>query len=1541
MSKKVFIGAVMSCLVLCPNFGIAAPLNGVVNERKNSPQTWTIDNSTNNKITFEGDGSIGGEGFDGGTAASVEFGKNEEGKEYVADEKKNSLLTLTFDNDASVLTEVDNPANRASKLNAHIHAVNGQINQSAVGINLAEGVNLAIGGANGHNPALVAHSSVTDGHSAAIAIWSMGANRVEISGAAALTAYGHLTASTRSAAEYSFSASTGVGAAVAGGTGTTNNLDLWLSDNNNLTATSSFFTSSPPDDLNLPFSKSRSAATGVGTAVAEGNGTADGLNVRFGNNNNLTATSSAVSDVYFSGSTGAGATAAHGNSMVRAMDVQFGNNNNLSTYCCSAASSGSTGIGATAAGGDSTVDGLKVRFGNDNRLSATYSSSSIYTFSNSFSNSASTGIGATAAHGNGMVRSLDVEFKDGNTLSATADAADYAMHSASTGIGVTSAESDTNTAADIDTLDVRFGNNNILSASSSVSSSGDPQDPSYSASTGIGAASAYSKATSTAANANNLNLRFGDRNTLTATSAADYSASTGIGTAATLSNATNTMAKANDLNVWFGNDNSLTAVASSSSNYSASTGIGATSTASNTTNTMANASSLDVRFGDRNTLTAVASAAANYSASTGIGATSAASSKPDTVANANSLDVRFGNNNNLTVSSSALGASGAFSASVGVGATVAYGNGRAYNLDVRFGDDNSLITAATTVVANNSNYSASTGIGTAAARGSSTVSGLNVRFGNNNTLVAVAFSTPTSSATTGIGAAAANADSTANAVTVNMNGSQTLGTLAYLPATADTKVNAFGADNTDKVDGNFGWRVGIFAAGQEIREGDEVISKALEQDSTVNILAVKLENNWAIADSIASATLGANQGSSNADYARAFALGNDFKIYIGGRANPSSHEFMPVPANGQTNVVNVIGAIGKGKISTATNNVVPGSSLTVGQGWTVHAFGPVENLEEIVVQNGSSLKTYGPLRNDVISGGEVTVYGQTNGVGTIEFRGGFLRLSTDSTAGEKFNQAIRGITGKITYVDPATKISYKGSDGKIDIVTTNYPWKGSNGVGQLILNGDDALKFHVDSSQPDTAIKTQLTGPDDKFEMAKGYIAADAGMANAITFNGGKLGIVNDDAGSSGRLPAHADFWLVRTGKNANIEAVGDIFGFDLNDGGKFEKIDDNLYKLTEAYEDAIFSKQIDSYAQWDEALDVWLFTDATNSASGLFVGTGETPHYAVASDYAKRHANGELATLTVAAHNLLTNAISDRLTSIKGCLTDPFIHAIYGHAHQDEIAGFGYNNNMGGFVFGLDDVWSFPHERYLRLGAIFAYVHGKTNFFGSATGLGKSASQDLYMVELFGAYESFNDKLLKTNVAIFLGYGYNSDELHRTDANFNAFGGKVRSHNIFLAAELVKNLYTRGGYQFGLWFQANCSHIAQQGYDEKTVAVVGAQHVSAVNHNLFTTVVGFNVEREIFDLAYADKKWLLSLKAGWECQVVRKHSDVTVTFDNNLGIGPIAPIFRFPSRHAAIGTITVSKRLNVNWTIVASYIGRFNRNTSAHTLSCGGEYSF
>ncbi|MDR1528751.1 MAG: hypothetical protein LBS22_04185, partial [Puniceicoccales bacterium] len=744
--------------------------------------------------------------------------------------------------------------------------------------------------------------------------------------------------------------------------------------------------------------------------------------VEIQNQASLAASASTCATWCSSVSAGIGAAvAADSNSMVKILDVKFKESNSLTATATTTydeynhdsmpsdlekrtAYAASTGIGATLALGSLTyganTEALNVQFENNNRLTA--DSSSFYSLS------ASTGIGATSANGESMATNLNVAFKERNILTTSA-LTSYCSSSASTGIGATSA----NGKSTATNLNVAFKERNDLTASAIGAS-----DAYYSASTGIGAASAINNSTAT-----NLNVEFEDNNNLTASARSPFhSASTGIGT--TMASGTSSMAE--NLDVKFGNGNNLTASAysySTSAYSAASVGIGAALVTSSSSNN-SKAKDLEVEFEDNNNLTASATSSA-YAASTGIGA-ALASGQVNNSGEANTLAVKFRKSNSLAVSSFSSSYYSATSVGIGVAATNS-SSSTANALDVQFGESNSLAISSIS-----SAYAASVGIGAVSATringtASSTASALAVMFENDNSLTVSSFSSSSdsyNSASTGIGATSANGESTANAVTVNMNGSQTLAAVAYSKGT--TTVNAFGANNTDKAVDGFGWRVGIFAAETAGTippgEPDSFAYSALTENSTVNILAAKLGGDWSTpSGDTAVATLGASQGTTNIDYARAFALGDDFKIYIGGMAKPDAHEFAPVPANGKINVVNIVGAISKGKNSTANDNVVPNSSLTIDNSWRVNTYGPVQNLARIDIGGGSRWNVYGPASN----------------LPNIHVQSGVLHITKDDGKHTNFNTVIGQIKGRMTYVDPTTGTSFRGSEGKININTEN------------------------------------------------------------------------------------------------------------------------------------------------------------------------------------------------------------------------------------------------------------------------------------------------------------------------------------------------------------------------------------------------------------------------------------------------------------------------------------------------------------------------
>jgi uncharacterized protein with beta-barrel porin domain len=100
-------------------------------------------------------------------------------------------------------------------------------------------------------------------------------------------------------------------------------------------------------------------------------------------------------------------------------------------------------------------------------------------------------------------------------------------------------------------------------------------------------------------------------------------------------------------------------------------------------------------------------------------------------------------------------------------------------------------------------------------------------------------------------------------------------------------------------------------------------------------------------------------------------------------------------------------------------------------------------------------------------------------------------------------------------------------------------------------------------------------------------------------------------------------------------------------------------------------------------------------------------------------------------------------------------------------------------------------------------------------------------------------------------------------------------------------------------------------------------------------------VGKEIFE--HTDKKLTLSLKAGWEFQVIQSFDFIrtAATFVSAAAFNDVNKFLRYPVRNSAVLSFNVSQKLDNHWSIVVSYAGRFNENTSAHSLASGIEYSF
>jgi outer membrane autotransporter protein len=294
------------------------------------------------------------------------------------------------------------------------------------------------------------------------------------------------------------------------------------------------------------------------------------------------------------------------------------------------------------------------------------------------------------------------------------------------------------------------------------------------------------------------------------------------------------------------------------------------------------------------------------------------------------------------------------------------------------------------------------------------------------------------------------------------------------------------------------------------------------------------------------------------------------------------------------------------------------------------------------------------------------------------------------------------------------------------------------------------------------------------------------------------------------------------------------------------------------------------------------------------------------------------------------------RLARVKGRLNDPFVYAIGGHSHRKEVDGMGYKNISRGVAIGDDYMIPFDDGRYLRLGGVMAYVNGKATFSGERADSDQRARVSSFTTALYGAYESFDDSNLKTDISAVVGFSYSKNRLQRTWEDV-ALSTKADSTNIFLRAEAVKNMFSIGGCQLGPWLAAKYHHVRQEGYDERSA--IGEVHSDRARFHFMDTVVGINIEKEFLSTVHADRLAKFSLRGGWNFQPLRKNSPYNMSAEG-MPISETDSV-NYGSRNSAIIIANVAMRMTSNFTLTGTWTGRFSKDATINNISVGAEYAF
>lgn len=160
-----------------------------------------------------------------------------------------------------------------------------------------------------------------------------------------------------------------------------------------------------------------------------------------------------------------------------------------------------------------------------------------------------------------------------------------------------------------------------------------------------------------------------------------------------------------------------------------------------------------------------------------------------------------------------------------------------------------------------------------------------------------------------------------------------------------------------------------------------------------------------------------------------------------------------------------------------------------------------------------------------------------------------------------------------------------------------------------------------------------IPGADGVFELVNGYVAIEEGCS--LTFDGGKICIIDNGSLDTTVLPSHTDVWLIRTKGSDGISFNPSAY----NDEYLVEDLLSDLPAMTRHRMPAaeIIDADTSGCATLKGELNVYTFHGAQLSdnlpSGGIYIAnSSDVPVIAVPLVAAARQANSELAGITVAA---------------------------------------------------------------------------------------------------------------------------------------------------------------------------------------------------------------------------------------------------------------------------------------------------------------------
>jgi hypothetical protein len=236
--------------------------------------------------------------------------------------------------------------------------------------------------------------------------------------------------------------------------------------------------------------------------------------------------------------------------------------------------------------------------------------------------------------------------------------------------------------------------------------------------------------------------------------------------------------------------------------------------------------------------------------------------------------------------------------------------------------------------------------------------------------------------------------------------------------------------------------------------------------------------------------------------------------------------------------------------------------------------------------------------------------------------------------------------------------------------------------------------------------------------------------------------------------------------------------------------------------------------------------------------------------------------------------------------------------------------------------------------------------FFGDNAEHAQRARIDSFVTALYGAYESFDSKQLKTDINVIAGFLYSKNRLNRDFKVYNdlddiddpiLMSTKADSTSVFVRIEATKNIFSLLGCQFGPWLMAKYHHVRQEGYDEHSV--LGELHSDRMRFHFIDTVVGLNMESEFQSKEHDGRSVKFTFRGGWNCQPLREHSPYSVSVEG-VTMDESAKV-HYNVTNSAIAIANIAIRFDANLTLTGTWTGRFSKDTVINNVSAGIEYAF